>query len=100
MYEDITRTIKKFVLDNFVYWGGADSVSETDSLLGNGIIDSAGILELITFLESEFGITVHDEEVLPRNLDSVALAAAFVARKLQESGQPASHAGILVEQTA
>ena len=98
MQLETTRRIKEFILQNFVYWGGANALSETDSLLAKGIIDSAGILELITFLEMEFGITIEDEDVVPANLDSIVLASAFVERKLgavQPNSEPilASAAG-------
>ena len=51
------------------------------SLLRQGIVDSTGILEVIIFLESQFGIQVLDEEMLPENLDSISRIAAYVARK-------------------
>jgi acyl carrier protein len=40
------------------------------------------VLEFVAFLESRFGISVGDRELLPENLDSVANATQFVARKL------------------
>jgi acyl carrier protein len=46
-----------------------------------GIIDSTGVLELIMFLEEQFGIKVADEEMTPENLDSVDRIVAFVGRK-------------------
>ena len=46
-----------------------------------GIIDSTGILEVIFFLEENFGIKVEDEEMVPENLDSIDNLVAFVARK-------------------
>ncbi len=46
-----------------------------------GIIDSTGILEVITFIEEDFGIKVKDEEMIPENLDSINNLAAFIQRK-------------------
>jgi acyl carrier protein len=51
------------------------------SLLEEGIVDSVAMLGLIVFLESEFGIGVEDEEIIPENLESISRIAAFVARK-------------------
>ncbi|HDO31227.1 MAG TPA: acyl carrier protein, partial [Desulfobacteraceae bacterium] len=51
------------------------------SFLDKGIIDSTGVLELVEWLEDEFGVPVEDEELLPENLDSVNQLAAFIARK-------------------
>jgi acyl carrier protein len=51
------------------------------SLLDSGIIDSTGVLEVVQFIEEQFGIQVKDEELLPENLDSVGRIARFVERK-------------------
>ena len=51
------------------------------SFLETRIMDSTGVLEFVTYLESTFGIKVEDEELTPDNLDSVRLAAAYVERK-------------------
>ena len=40
------------------------------------------MLEIIAFLEAEFGIRVGDEETVPENLESIPRIAAFVDRKL------------------
>ena len=74
--------VRQFILSNFYV---SDPLTLTDemSLLGRGIVDSTGVLEVITFLESRFEIAVLDEEVLPENLDSISRIAAFVARKVQ-----------------
>jgi acyl carrier protein len=76
--EKITSFIEKMSLDE----GGAKVTSET-SLLDSGLIDSTGILELVSFLESEFGIRVEDEEIVPENFETVSRIAAFVDSKRQ-----------------
>ena len=58
--------------------------SAADSLIGSGVIDSTGILELIEYLEQEFGIQVEDTETVPENLDGIDRIAVFVHRKLAE----------------
>jgi len=52
-----------------------------DSLIESGVIDSTGVLELIEFLEEEFGIAVDDSETVPENLDTIERVVAFVSRK-------------------
>jgi acyl carrier protein len=52
-----------------------------ESLLGSGVLDSLGILDLVHYLETEFSITVADEELLPENFDSIDSIAEFVQRK-------------------
>jgi len=77
---DIKTTIKQFIIDNFLF--GDDSGLEDDtSFLEEGIIDSTGMLELITFLEEEFAIQLDDEELIPENLDSINNLLAFLSKK-------------------
>jgi acyl carrier protein len=58
-------------------------LGNSDSLLEKGVMDSTGVLELISFLEREFEITLDDAEMVPENLDSVDRVVAFVERKRQ-----------------
>jgi acyl carrier protein len=72
--------IRQFVLSNF-YVADPASLQDDQSLLDQGIVDSTGVLEVIGFIESEFGIVVKDEEMLPENLDSISRIAAYAERK-------------------
>ena len=73
--------IRRFIADTFF----ADGFSDDDSFLRTGVIDSTGMMELVLFLENEFGIKIRDTELVPRNLDSIAQAASFVDRKRAET---------------
>ena len=79
---DPKTKIKEFIIGNFLF-GNGDGLNDDTSFLEEGIIDSTGILELITFLEEEFAIKVDDEELIPENLDSIKNVAAFLEIKLQ-----------------
>jgi acyl carrier protein len=50
-------------------------------LIGTGVLDSTGAMELVFFLEEKFGIEVADTELVPDNLDSLEKIAAYVERK-------------------
>jgi acyl carrier protein len=79
------QTLRKFVRDNFMF--GADTpLADDDSFLALGIIDSTGVLELVDFLQREYGIHVADEELVPENLDSIRNLAAFLERKQATAG--------------
>jgi acyl carrier protein len=73
--------IRQFISKNF-YVPDPAALSETSSFLDLGIIDSTGVLELVCFLETTFGIQVADEDMLPENLDSIRAIASYVTRKL------------------
>ncbi len=77
---DVQARIRSFVEQNF-YVADGDRLSDETSLIRTGIVDSTGVLEIIGFLETEFGIEVDDRDAVPANLDSIARIAAFVARK-------------------
>jgi acyl carrier protein len=75
------QKIREFIVDTFLF-GATDGLPEDgDSLLDSGVVDSTGVLELVAFLESEFGFEVKDEELVPENLDSIDNLTAFVEKK-------------------
>lgn len=76
----LSDTIRAFIIENFLF-GNADGLKDDTSFLEEGIMDSTGILELVTFLEETFGIAVEDEELIPENLDSIANIVSFMNRK-------------------
>jgi acyl carrier protein len=55
---------------------------DEDSLLELRIVDSTGFLEVMHFIESTFGITVGDNEMIPENLETIENITGFVTRKL------------------
>lgn len=78
----IEQELRQFVTDNFPF-GQVDELSNDDSFLDRGIVDSTGVLELVAFLEETYGITVEDAELVPANLDSINRLVRFLEGKLQ-----------------
>ncbi len=74
--------IRNYILENFLFTSSADAFADSDSFLERGIIDSTGVLELIFFVEEQFGIKVADQDMIPDNFDSVNNIARFVQGKL------------------
>ena len=72
--------VRQFIETNF-YIADKSQLLDDTSLLEKGMVDSTGIMEVVAFLESEFGVKVDDTEILPENLDAIARISAFVARK-------------------
>jgi len=77
---NIQDQIREFIVSNF-YVADPSSLENDASLLDRGIIDSTGVLEVIFFIEDNFGIKVEDGEMLPENLDSIDRIASFISRK-------------------
>lgn len=79
---ELTRHLQKFIKENFLYGNENRSLTSKDSLIQNGIIDSTGILELISFLEDTFQIQVEDEDLIPENFDSINKIKNYLQKKL------------------
>jgi acyl carrier protein len=79
--DEVRRDVTTFIVDNFLFGNTADAPKPETSFMETSLIDSTGILELVAHLESAYGVSVADEELVPENLDSVANIAAFVVRK-------------------
>lgn len=78
---DIKEQVRTFVTSNF-YIADPARLTGDASLLGQGVIDSTGVLEIIAFISETFGIKVEDHEMLPENLDSIDKISDFVSRKM------------------
>lgn len=72
--------IRQFIISNF-YVADTAALKDEQSLLDAGIVDSTGVLEVISFIEREFSITVGDAEMVPENLDSITNITSFVQKK-------------------
>jgi acyl carrier protein len=81
----ITET-RAYITENFLYARPDYVVAEDEHLLEKGIVDSMGMVELITFLQDRFGVEPADDEITEDNFATLRRLAAFVARKLGARG--------------
>ena len=79
---DIAAGVNGFLVANYLFDRPGFVLADDDSLLAHQVLDSLGVLNLITFLEQTYGIAVLENDVTPENLDSKKRIAEFVARKL------------------
>ncbi len=66
-----------------------DGFADSTSFLKNRLIDSTGMMELVVFIENEFGFKAEDAELVPDNLDSIDNLVGFIARKRGVRAVPA-----------
>jgi acyl carrier protein len=69
-------------MDNYLFGREDENLCDEDSLIENGVIDSTGVLQLVSFVEDNFGVHVEDDDIVPDNLDSLSKLTLFVSRKL------------------
>ena len=82
---DVEKDLRTFVEQNFLARKGKAAISNHESLLDSGLVDSAGIFELVGFVEKTFGIQIDDTEIVPEVFDSIDSLAGFVRSKRAKS---------------
>lgn len=83
MADTFAAEIREFIVSNFLFGQEGDGLADDQSFLESGVIDSTGLLELVSFVEQRYGISIADKELVPENLDSLRNISQFVARKLE-----------------
>jgi acyl carrier protein len=81
----IQDRVREFILESY-YVPDPSAVTDDVSLIDSGLVDSTGMLDLVLFLESEYGIRVRDDETTPDNLETISRIATYIARKQAETG--------------
>ena len=77
------KELREFIVEAFLFGDESDPFEDGDSFMQKGVIDSTGVLELVAYLEENYGVTVADEEMIPDNLDSLNNLVAFIQKKKQ-----------------
>lgn len=77
----VKDTLRNYILENYMFTDDQSLLNDDDSFLDKGIIDSTGIMEVVFFLDEQFGVQVTDEEMIPENLDSINNLVAYIENK-------------------
>ena len=77
----VEREIRTFLAENFSLGGDINRLPGNRSLTERGIIDSVGIVEVLTFLETQYDIQIDDTETVPENIDTIDNMVKFVGMK-------------------
>ena len=77
---DIRKKLREFIKNNFLL-GNDANLTDDDSFMGKGIVDSTGILEVVSFVEDNFGFKLPDEDLMPENLDSINNLVKYVTAR-------------------
>ena len=79
----LTPRLIKFINETLIQDAAGSPVGEEDSLIQRGVLDSIGLLQIMTFIEQEVGVRVPDDEVLPENFETVRQIDELVQRLRQ-----------------
>ena len=84
--DTVMTRVRAFITDRFPA-ARHKSLGAEERLLENGILDSLGILDLVAYLEAEFGITVSDEDLVPEHFETLERLRAFVVTRARGGAQ-------------
>ncbi|MEX0718684.1 MAG: acyl carrier protein [Planctomycetaceae bacterium] len=77
---DTREALHEFLLEQFPL--ATEEVLAADlSLVEHGVVDSLGVLGIVSFLEEAFGILVSDEEIVGENFETLSALTRFVESK-------------------
>jgi len=77
----VAAEVEQFILQELMAGSTIDSIDHDEDLLGSGVIDSHGLMQLVTFLRERYGVAVSDEGLTPENFQTIAAIDAFVQRE-------------------
>lgn len=80
--EQIRAQVRAFIEQEFLYMRPGVVITDEDSLMKKGVLDSMGVLEVMQFLTDTFGVTPADDEITEANLGSLQAIAGFVRQRL------------------
>lgn len=81
--DTVSEKIKSFIWKNFPL-ARKRSIHNDDLLLEGGIIDSLGVLNLVSYVEEEFQISVSDDDLVPDHFRTIGHLADFVLKRKGE----------------
>jgi len=84
--QQLEQEIRHFVVDNFFFGEEKREFSNEASFFDTGVLDSMGVLTLVSFVQEKYAIRVDDKDLVPDNFDSVHRVARFVHSKLNGKG--------------
>lgn len=74
----IEDRIKHFIENEVIVEDGLLPLDVNYALLENGVVDSASLVSLVTFLEVEFQMQVPRTDLVPEHFESVKAIADYV----------------------
>ena len=78
--ENMEKKIERFIVQEILF-GRMEHIAPDESLINSGILDSVTLLQLISFIEEQFDITVEDEEVTADNFETIQIMREFIVKK-------------------
>jgi acyl carrier protein len=79
---DVQDRLRTFIVEELQYEGEPSQLTEDLPLLERGVIDSVGIFQLVSFIETEYGVEIADEELVPQHFGTLGGISRLIETKL------------------
>ena len=83
--EETKKTIKDYILKEFLPGENPEDLTDSTALSTGGVLDSIATLKLVRFLEEQFGIQVEAHEADVDHLNTISDIANYVRLKLPKT---------------
>jgi acyl carrier protein len=80
---DIKGELRKFIIDRYMGRSAKAAISDGDSFLEKGIIDSIGVIELAAFIQDRYGFRIKPPEIIPENFDTLNNLERYILKKMK-----------------
>ena len=77
---DYKESLKQYIQEEFVRKRGGE-IKEDEDLLSSGVIDSLGILQLVSFMEEQFAMEIPSEDVVYENFNSIETMLSYLSSR-------------------
>lgn len=78
---EVIRRVRDYVQENFLYMHSNFQLTDDDHLLEKGVVDSMSIVEMISFIETEFGVHATEDDISEANFGSLSRIGRYVSAK-------------------
>lgn len=80
---DVHATAIRQFLETTVLFSNSSAIGDDESLIESGVLDSTGVLEVISFLEERYSLRFDDGELIAANFDSIARICRLLTHKME-----------------
>ena len=78
--------LRNYIFSELARNNYSKNLSDEDSLIENGVLDSVAIVQLLSFIENNFGTIIDDEELIPENFETINSMCSLIKRKELHKG--------------
>ncbi|MGH2807392.1 MAG: hypothetical protein ACRDKT_08950 [Actinomycetota bacterium] len=81
--EEIEKDIRNFIIEEVLEESDSQDLPEDIPLL-SGVLDSFGLMSLLSFLEDRYDLVINNNQVVAQNFESIRALTVFISSKLEE----------------